>query len=166
MSRTAAVLALTVPALTVAVAPQAHATQDWALNGRYSAVSNGDWATTNDVYRDEGTVRSIWTIDMTCTNAGNCTGRVVSDAGWTADIVMTNWEYDVKRELPNWEPCGDGRTVTGHQRYRFFPVDEGGFVKAGSDVFAGFDLTSGETGACSLNEKLEIQLPFRLEKKT
>jgi hypothetical protein len=91
---------------------------------------------------------------------------VTSDAGWSADIITTNGEYIVKRELPNWEPCADGsgRTVTGHQRYRFFPVDESGFLKAGSPVFAGFDKTSGETGACSLNQKLEIEMPFRLQR--
>jgi hypothetical protein len=136
----------------------------WALNGTFSAMSNGDWAATNDVYRNEATVRSTWTISMSCTNAVTCAGRVVSDAGWSANIVATNWEYDVKRDIPNWEPCVDGRTVTGHQRFRFFPVDDGGFLHPGSRIFAGFDRTSGESGGCSLNDKLEIDLPFRLEK--
>ena len=51
-------------ALGVFVAPHAHAA-DMALNGRFLATSNGDWAMTNDVYRDEASVRSIWTIAMT-----------------------------------------------------------------------------------------------------
>src|SRR6476620_7913135 len=143
--------------------PEAHAA-DAALNGRFLATSNGDWATTNDVYRHEGSVRTTWTISMTCTNVVTCAGRVTSDAGWSADIVTTNGEYIVARELPNWEPCADGRSVTGHQRYRFFPVDENGYMRPGSPVFAGFDKTSGESGACSLNEMLEIDMPFRLER--
>jgi hypothetical protein len=137
---------------------------DWALNGTFRAMSNGDWAATNDVYRDEATVRSTWTISMTCSNAVTCAGRVTSDAGWSADIVTTNTEYNVTRDIPNWEPCADGRTVTGHQRYRFFPVDETGFLHPGSDTFAGFDKTVGESGGCSRNDKLEIDMPFRLER--
>ena len=139
---------------------------DTALNGTYVATSNGDWAKTNDVFRNEATVRSVWTIRMACSDAVTCAGTVVSDAGWSADIVTTNGEYLVKRELPGWEPCADGsgRTVTGHQRYRFFPVGRDGFLLPGSRVFAGFDVTSGESGGCSLNEKLEIEMPFRMEK--
>jgi hypothetical protein len=154
-----------VTALGIACAPTA-AASDWALNGRYLATSNGDWAMTNDVYRDEATVRSVWTITMTCTQTIICNGTVTSDLGWSADIVTTNGEYIVERELPNWEPCADGsgRSVTGHQRYRFFPVRDDGYMLPGSPLFAGFDKTSGESGGCSLNDKLEIDLPFRLEK--
>ena len=38
-----------------------------------------------------------------------------------------------------------------------------GFLHPGSRMFAGFDKTSGESGGCSLNDKLEIDMPFRLE---
>jgi len=152
-------------ALGVLVAPSAHA-DDWALNGKFLATSNGDWATTNDVYRDEAIVRSTWTIAMTCINALTCSGTVTSDIGWSAEITTKNMEYVVRRVLPNWELCADGsgRTVTGHQIYRFFPVGDGGSVLPGSRVFGGFDQTKGETGGCSLNNTLEIDLPFRLEK--
>jgi hypothetical protein len=161
-----AVTALSVAVtLGVFLAPGAYA-GDAALNGRYVATSNGDWATTNDVHRDESSARSNWTIAMTCSDVVTCRGLVTSDAGWSADIVTTNGEYIVKRELPNWEPCADGsgRTVIGHQMYRFFPVGDGGALLPGSGVFAGFDNTSGESGGCSFNEKLEISMPFRLEK--
>jgi len=152
-------------ALGVVVAPSAHA-DDWALNGKYQATSNGDWAATNDVYRNEASVRSIWTISMTCINVLTCRGTVTSDIGWSAEISTTNMEYRVKRELPNWEPCADGsgRTVTGHQLYRFFPVGDGGSVLPGSRVFGGFDQTKGQSGGCSINDVLQIELPFRLEK--
>ncbi|WP_431239223.1 hypothetical protein ACQ86B_05705 [Mycolicibacterium aichiense] len=149
----------------ISLASPAHA-DGRALNGKFLATSNGDWAKTNDIYHDEASVRSTWTINMTCPDVLGCTGTVVSDAGWQADIVNTNGEYVVKRELADWERCADnsGRTVTGHQRYRFYPVGPDGFVLPGSQVFAGFDLTSGESGGCSLNQKLEIAMPFRLEK--
>ena len=65
-------------------------------------------------------------------------------------------EYVLKRDLPNWEPCPDGTARTGHQIYRFYPVDE----KAGSrwvrTVFAGFDKTVGDGGACGINKALVI----------
>src|SRR5262245_44714880 len=93
----------------VAAAPIAQA-GDWALNGRYLATSNGDWAQTNEVYRDEGSVRSVWTIAMTCTTEITCSGRVDTDAGWSADIVTTNGWYVVKVLRPGWEPCPNGTT--------------------------------------------------------
>ncbi len=149
----------------IIVAPTAHA-EDMALNGRYLATSIGDFAATNDVYRDIPSVRSVWTITMTCVNQLTCSGTVESDTGWSAEITTTNGEYVVKRELPHWQPCADGtgRTVTGHQRYRFFPVGPDGSQLPGSRVFGGYDKTSGESGGCSLNEKTEIEIPFRLEK--
>lgn len=154
-----------IAALSVIAAPQAHA-EDMALNGRFKATSIGDRATTNDVYHEEAPVRSIWTIEMTCSDVLTCHGTVTSDAGWSSEIATSNGEYIVKRELPNWEPCADGsgRTVTGHQRYRFFPVNQDGFLLPGSRVFGGFDKTSGESGGCSLNSMLVIDMPFRLEK--
>jgi hypothetical protein len=138
--------------------------QDWGLNGTYLATSNGDWAQTNDVYHNEATVRSTWTISMNCPSIVNCAGRVTSDAGWSADIWLTSTELNVKRDIPNWEPCDDGTMVTGHQRYRFFPVDETGFLHPGSRTLAGFEKTTGESGGCRLNDKLVIDLPFRLDK--
>jgi len=151
--------------LGIAVAPSASA-DDNALNGRFLATSNGDFATTNDVYRDIPSVRSVWTIAMTCVNVVTCSGTVDSDIGWSAEIITTNGEYVVKRELPKWQPCADGtgRTVTGHQRYRFWPVGIDGAVLPGSQVFGGFDTTVGESGGCSLNDKTEIQMPLRLER--
>jgi hypothetical protein len=73
-------------------------------------------------------------------------------------------EYVVKRDIPNWEPCPDGAARTGHQIYRFYPVDERGWVAYGSTVLAGVDKTSGDSGACGINKALVITMPFRLEK--
>jgi len=137
---------------------------EWGLNGTYAATSNGQWAQTNDIYRDEASVRSTWTISTTCSTPVECTGRVSSDLGWSADVSIHGSEYVVKRDIPNWEPCPDGTARTGHQIYRFYPVDERGWVSWGSTVLAGFDKTVGDSGACGINKALVITLPFRLEK--
>lgn len=145
--------------------PMAHASgDDWGLNGTYLATSNGDYAKTNDIYRDEATVRSKWTVTTSCSTPVECTGRVVSDLGWSADVSIHGSEYVVKREVPNWEPCPDGAARGGHQIYRFYPVDQNGLVTFGSTIFAGVDMTSGDSGACGINRALVITMPFRLEK--
>lgn len=147
------------------VMPSAWASGDeWGLNGTYAATSNGDWAKTNDIFHNEATVRGKWTISTTCTTPVECTGRVVSDQGWSADVNLHGSEYVVKRDIPNWEPCPTGAARTGHQIYRFYPVDESGMVDWASTVLAGIDLTSGDSGACGVNKALVISVPFRLEK--
>jgi hypothetical protein len=157
-------------ALIVAVAaagavPRAAASgDDWGLNGTYAATSIGYMAQTNDVYRGEATVRSTWTINTTCTTPVDCTGRVTSDQGWSADVNIHGSEYVVKHEIPNWEPCPDGTSRAGHQIYRFWPVNENGRVSVGSTTFAGIDRTKGDSGACGINTTLEITMPLRLEK--
>jgi hypothetical protein len=158
---TAVVLALA----AAVVMPSASASGDeWGLNGTYAAMSNGNLAQTNDVFRSEATVRSTWTIKTTCTTPVDCTGRISSDAGWSADVNYAGSEYVVKRDIPNWEPCPNGASRTGHQIYRFYPVDEKGWVSIGSTTFAGIDRTSGDSGACGINKTLVITLPFRLDK--
>lgn len=147
------------------VAPSANASGDeWGLNGIYTATSIGDWAQTNDVYHDQATVRSMWTISTTCTTPVDCTGKVNSDQGWSEDVNIHGSEYVVKHDIPNWEPCLNGTSRTGHQTYRFYPVDEQGRVSVGSTVLAGIDRTLGESGACGINKALEVTIPFRLEK--
>jgi hypothetical protein len=163
MARLALVM---IPALLLALAvPTAAASgDDWGLNGTYAATSIGNWAQTNEVYHDETTVRSRWTITTTCTTPLECTGRVVSDLGWSADVSLHGSEYVVKRDIPNWEPCPGGAARTGHQIYRFYPVDESGAVAWDSTIFSGFDKTSGDSGACGINKNLVVTMPFRLEK--
>jgi hypothetical protein len=147
-----------------AVPPAIAFGEDWGLNGVYQATSNGDWSRTNDIFRDEISVRSRWTISTTCSTPVECTGRVVSDQGWSADVSLHGSEYVVKRDIPNWEPCPDGVARAGHQIYRFYPVDENGLVSWGSPILAGVDKTSGDSGACGINKALIIAMPFRLDK--
>jgi hypothetical protein len=145
--------------------PTAGASGDeWGLNGTYAAMSNGARAQTNDVYRDEATVRSTWTINTTCTTPVDCTGRVSSDQRWSEDVNIHGSEYIVKHDVPNWEPCPNGTSRTGHQIYHFYPVNEEGRISVGSTILAGIDRTSGESGACGINQALVITMPFRLEK--
>ncbi|ORW32509.1 hypothetical protein AWB91_11210 [Mycobacterium paraense] len=159
-----AVAAAAALVLSLATPTAAASGDDWGLNGTYAALSNGQWAQTNDIYRDEGTVRSTWTITTTCTTPLECTGRVNSDLGWSADVNLHGSEYVVKHDIPDWEPCANGTKGIGHQLYRFYPVDERGWVAWGSTVFAGVDKTSGDSGACGINKNLVITMPFRLEK--
>jgi hypothetical protein len=164
----AAALAWSIAAVVVPVpGPLAYADpgdQAWALNGVYSVLSNGDWARTNEVYHDETSVRSTWTITTACSNAMTCSGTVRSDQGWSAAIHSGSGEYVVKRDVPNWEPCPDGAFATGHQVFQFYPVDDRGMVSIGSSTLAGYDVTTSDSGSCAINKDLQIALPLRLEK--
>jgi hypothetical protein len=40
----------------------------------------------------------MWTISTTCTTPVDCTGRVSSDQGWSADVNIHGSEYVVKRD--------------------------------------------------------------------
>ena len=52
-----------------------------AINGTFTAFSDGQWAKTNDSYHDELSVTQTWTITSTCATYQDCTGRVTSDQG-------------------------------------------------------------------------------------
>lgn len=52
---------------TAAGAPMAGAQFDeYAMNGTFTVVSNGEWAQMNERYQDQPTVRSTWTVDTVC----------------------------------------------------------------------------------------------------
>src|ERR1044072_5631771 len=73
--------------LALLLAPSAGAEyEEYAMNGTFSVVSNGEWARMNDRYQDEPTVRSTWTVDTVCSSAITCSGKVTSSLGWTEDI--------------------------------------------------------------------------------
>jgi hypothetical protein len=157
-----------IAALVVVMLPSAavaHAQSSAPLNGRFLAISNGDWAQTNDSYRNEVTVRSTWTIASTCTEGDICSGQVTSDQGWTAPLRKQNDTWIVDRDLPDWEPCPDGTTQPGHQKIRFWRVAADGSqdYSGQSPVFAGEDKTVGQSGACGINKWLAIRMPFSLQ---
>lgn len=145
--------------------PPVRASSDLAINGRYNATSLGNWAKTNDAFHDEETVRSVWTVSSSCSDAQDCTGTVRSDQGWTAPLVTRDGEmWIVKHDVPNWESCADGTSATGQQVFTFYPVDGDGNVQRGSSTFAGKDKTVGPSGVCRVNRWLAIAMPFRLDK--
>jgi hypothetical protein len=145
--------------LGFAVAAPADATVcDPPLSGTFTAVSDGQWAKTNDSYHDEATVTSTWTVTSTCANFLDCAGTVTSSQGWSADVQCGAGLWKVRRELDNWEPCADGTAVPGHQMYAF-----------SSDItnpanYVGWDKTVGPSGACGKSYWLNVNMPFKLIK--
>lgn len=155
-----ALTATTAPALACA------STEGLALNGSYQATSIGDWAKTNEVYHDEATVQSVWTVTSTCSDPFHCTGTVTSDQGWSAPISKTSISWTLNRDVPDWERCTDGSTASGHQEFRFWRVDQFGQLDLTNTslTYAGEDKTVGPSGACGVNKWLSIRMPFRLTK--
>jgi hypothetical protein len=141
----------------------AQASEGWAINGTYIVISNGQWAKTNDVYRDEAVVKSTWTITSTCSSLADCAGQVTSDQGWTAPIYTKYGEWRVDRTIKGWEPCPDGTAADGHQLFRLYPVDnQGQLAIHGSTTLAGEDKTLAPSGACGINNPLVISIPLKL----
>jgi len=139
---------------------------EFAINGVYRATSNGEWAKSNDVYHDEKTVTSTWTVESTCSYPEVCEGKVTSDLGWTARLSTANGLWYVRRTVPDWQPCPDGSSSEGAQTFTFYPVDAAGQVSVGSTTLAGQDTTIGLSGACGVNQWLAIRMPFTLTKVT
>jgi hypothetical protein len=159
----AATIAAAVTAV-VGTSSLAQASDDWGLNGTYTATSNGEWARTNERFQDEGTVRSTWTITTTCSYPTECTGTVTSDQGWSADIYKKSNLWYVKRIVKNWEPCADGPAFDGLEVYFFWEAGPDAYVVPGSTTLVGEDQTTGPSGACGLNQPLQIRMPFKLVK--
>ncbi|OBA97816.1 hypothetical protein A5662_16495 [Mycobacteriaceae bacterium 1482268.1] len=144
-------------AATVVAAPMSHADpgDGIAINGTYTAFSDGQWAKTQDSYHDERSVTQTWTITSSCSTYQDCTGRVVSDQGWSGDLVYMSGRWAVSRTIDNWEPCIDGTAQPGKQTFTFW--------KGWPDpALKGWDITLGPSGACGYNKQLNIQLPFTL----
>jgi hypothetical protein len=155
-------------AFGLGTAPPAVANYDqYAMNGTYSVVSNGEWARMNDRYQDEPSVRSTWTVSTTCSTAITCAGKVTSSLGWTEDIYTTMGSmWFVKHYVADWIPCPDGTQAPGLQLYKFYPATEDGMAKAGSDLWLGEDETTGVSGNCGRNRSLVLNLPVKITKIT
>lgn len=159
------VAAATMALGTLGTAPPAHAVAP-DLNGPYQAVSNGEFAKTNDVFKDERTLVETWTFTTSCKSPIECTGNVTSSAGWTAPVVYDGDIWNVKRVIPNWEPCPDGTFAEGAQQFFFWSYDPVTNERHAADtgLFAGRDMTLSASGSCGRNQSLQIELPFRLTK--
>jgi hypothetical protein len=127
-----------------------------ALNGTYTAFSDGVWAKTNDSFHDERSVTQTWTITSTCKTFQDCTGRVTSDQGWSADMKYLSGSWILHRTVDNWEPCIDGTATPAEQVFTF--------NKGYPDAFPmkGWDATTGASGACGWNKQLDVRMPFTL----
>lgn len=151
-------------AMTIAAAvagaglmPLAQATfEDIAINATMRAVSDGQWAKTNEIFHDEPTVSSAWTITSTCSGVYDCVGQVTSDRGWSAEARYVSKLWFVTRAVPDWVRCDDGSTAPGKQTFKFYrdPNDP--------TMFRGWDSTVGPSGACGINLPLAIEMPFTL----
>ncbi|CDO10967.1 hypothetical protein C1S82_11775 [Mycolicibacterium cosmeticum] len=143
----------------------AGASPQWGLNGTYIATSNGEWAKTNDIYHDEASIRSTWSITTTCSYPGECTGSVSSDFGWNAPIYQRSGVWFVKKMVDRWQPCPDGGAGPGLQVFRFYPAtDDGSGMDPTSTTLMGEDSTTGVSGNCGSSKVLFITMPFKLIK--
>jgi len=153
-------------ALVSGVSLPAHASDgDWGLNGTYTATSNGEWAKTNERFRDEASLRSTWTISTVCSYPSECTGTVTSDFGWSAPIYKTGGVWYVKRTVESWEPCPDGTAAAGLQVFRFAPTTpDGAKIDPTSPTLVCEVQTTGPSGACGISNPLFFKLHFKLVK--
>lgn len=144
-------------------AADANAAPEWGLNGTYVATSNGEWSKTNDVFRDQDSIRSTWTISTTCSYPSECTGTVNSDWGWSAPIYKKSDVWYVKKTVDGWQPCPDGSAGPGLQVFRFYPATpDGAGADAASTTLMGEDSTTGVSGSCGSSKVLFITMPFKL----
>jgi hypothetical protein len=150
-----AAMTATVVVLGMCAAPVAGASDDIAINGTYTAFSDGQWAQTDQSYHDEASVTQTWTVTSTCTTFQDCTGRVSSDQGWSGNLVFMSGRWKVARTVDNWETCADGTAVPGEQAFTFwrsYPDRQ----------LVGWDQTIGPSGGCGFNKWLNVTMPFRL----
>jgi hypothetical protein len=156
--------AATIGSIGVA-APAAASGGEEALNGVFTATSNGEWAKLNDRYQGHQTVKSTWTISSTCLHPLACAGTVRSSLGWTENISKTETNWVVRHYVPDFIPCPDGTQAPGLQYFRFYPANVDGMQQSKSDYLLGEDQTTGESGACGRNLSLLLNLPFKLLKE-
>ena len=160
---TAGLVSVVIAAVTVA--SPAVAADRWALNGTYTATSNGEWAKSNDIFHDQVSVRAVWTIESQCSYPTECTGTVTSNQGWTAPIYQTSGEWYVKHIVPRWIPCPDGSAADGLQVFRFKAMTpDGSTTDPTSNTLVGEDATTGPSGACGRSLAIHITMPFKLVK--
>jgi hypothetical protein len=161
---TALPAAVVLAAAAIAAAPEATAGFcDPLLNGQFSAVSDGTWAQTNDIYHDETSTTSTWTITTSCNASHDCGGQVVSSQGWSAPINCESLGlWNVRRRLDGWEPCRDGTAAPANQLLYFSPDLSGSPSFDAVKTFSGWDRTAGISGGCGINQPLIIEMPFTL----
>ncbi|MCV7152890.1 hypothetical protein [Mycolicibacterium pyrenivorans] len=138
------------------IAPAVASPSDVAINGTYTAFSDGDWAKKNQVYYNELPVMSTWTVTSTCRTFMDCTGQVTTSQGWTGELKYRAGQWVVFHTVEGWVKCVGAPAVAGEQHFTFW-VDP-----ANPSQFIGLDKTVGPSGACGINRWLTIEMPFKL----
>lgn len=129
---------------------------DRPINGTFAATSDGQWAKTREVFRDEATVATMWTVTSTCDDVMHCAGKVVSQQGWNSDLRCQSGQWYTTHRIENWQPCPDGTTTYGDQSFRFWrTADE-------PETFKGYDRTIGPSGGCGNNLWLTVEMPLTI----
>lgn len=144
-------------------AASAHAEPDVALNGIFTARSDGLWAKTNEVMVYRADVVATWTVTSSCTTFQDCTGNVVSDQGWSADLVYQSQRWKAVHTVEGWQRCPDRSIAEGEQTFTFWAARLDAADR--HDRLTGWDQTIGPTGACGVNRSLNIRMPFELTRK-
>jgi len=141
----------------LATAGVSHAAScDRPINGTYTATSDGQWAKTREVYHDEVSVVTTWTVTSDCDDVMHCEGKVISQQGWTEDLRCRAGQWYASRRVDDWQPCPDGSTTPGDQSFRFWHTADD------PETFVGYDRTIGPSGGCGVNLWLTVEMPFRL----
>lgn len=133
---------------------------DKAVNGVFTAVSDGEWAKTNERYAYRDTIVRTWTIRSSCTTFVDCTGSVSSDEGWTAELRFSGQVWRLARTIEGFQQCGDGSTAPGEQTFIFWP--RRGDAPDRHDWLSGWDRTVGASGDCGVNRWHTVSRPFTL----
>ena len=159
-----AVIVTAAASLGLTFAAPAGADDAWGINGTFEVSSNGDLAKVNERFQDQPGERATWTINTQCISPTECTGTVNSTDGWSAPIYTTNGLWFLKRVIPEWRFCADGRPVEGLRTYKIYPVGFDGHVDESSDEYTGENQTVGPSGSCGRNQHPQIRMPFYMKK--
>jgi hypothetical protein len=154
---------------SLAATPLAHASNFGVeLNGTWRAISNGEWARTNEVFMDEPTQISTWTINSSCVSPIECTGTIKSDQGWTASLRLQFGFWTADAVIPHWLPCPDGTFSDINRKLIFWGIDPSRNERnlKITDIMAGRDQNKGPSGGCGINKPIDVEYPLRLERLT
>ncbi len=144
----------------------AHADEFGAVNGVFNAVSNGDRARTNNVYMDEQTVVSTWTISITCTMYQICEGIVQQRPELDGNYFLQMACGTSAGRFPTGSTALVGGTATWAAAVRFYPVNvakrsDGARVRTSSPESTG---PRRMAGPAVPTPPTVIEMPFRLSR--
>ncbi|STZ73397.1 putative secreted protein [Mycolicibacterium fortuitum] len=147
------------PTMSIATATVAQALScDRPINGTFTATSDGQWAKTREVFHDEATVVTTWTVSSTCDDVMHCAGNIHSQQGWNSDLRCQSGHWYTTHRIQDWQPCPDGSTTPGDQSFRFWRVSDD------PETFKGYDRTIGPSGGCGVNLWLTVEMPLTITK--